>query len=172
MPLYIFTGRYLSSGSRKSHRYVRKILNELPEITIKKIDRILNDALNETINSSTKFVYARSGFILGHESRIPKADHSYVWRKLCYGVIGQETAKTILEEEAMLRGIGAYFQWVVSRRPELWLVKFTEIDRISLTTGRVVSIAEYWIDQGAFQRKYKINCSMEDLMTKFNQKSL
>ena len=131
---------------------------------------ILHAALDDTIlRHNGKFVYTRSGIELGNGSKIPHADLTYVWEKICLAVTGQPSVvKGTMQEEMLLKGVGAFFQWVVSQRNEFWIVKFSATGKISSISGKEVYLAEYWVDDGRFQKMLGINSTMADLKNKFS----
>lgn len=166
--LHNIDGKHIDQKSRFEHEYVQKVYKSAPLVTFSKIVRIINACLDDVIANSNKFVYTRSGIALGNGSRVPHADLTYVWEKLTKFIVGQPPKPGTIQEVALLKGMGAMFQWVVSARPEFWLVKFTPSGKISMLDGREVNIAEYWIGDPARYRKVMKMHTAQDLVNKFN----
>lgn len=168
MGLHSLDGKLISEKSRRAHEYVEVFHKRAPEVTAKKVRRIINECLDDVISNAGKFVYTRSGIALGHGSKVPHADLLYVWDKITSFIIGKPRPTNPLEEVAMLKGIGAMFQWVVAGRPEFWMVKFTDTGKISILDQKEVKIAEYWIADAKNFKRVMGHHTAQDLVNKFN----
>lgn len=149
MPLQEFySKRALSIKSREKHRCVLGLKRKMRDVSFDKTCRIIDEILEQLVQDRLgKLVYTRTGFLLGHQSILPHADHKYIWDKVPTILINKNNQQLWdpLESKLVLQTIGAMVMWRIALRPENWLVSFLESGKFDVVTGNEIKIAQYWV---------------------------
>ena len=144
-----YSGKRLTEKSRRNHECVVGLRNKINPRSFEKISRIIDDTLDEVVEGAhTRFVYTRTGFLLGHSAKAPHADVNYIWEKVPLTLIGKTTEQLWdpVESKLVLRTIGSMVMWrIAARADEEWLVSFIESGKIDVVTGNEIKIAQYWM---------------------------
>lgn len=159
MAMFIVPGDKLMKPSKCTGGFVAKTLS-LPMPTQNKLMRIYDDHItNLQPSKSSKLVYTTFGASFGDGSRVPKADYEWVWN------LGHSLWGDLFVQQ----GLGGYFFWRVSLRTDnTWLVAFQDRGTTDKFTGKLITIATYWIDNTYQPVGIQPQSSLTDLKNRFN----
>jgi hypothetical protein len=150
MPLFDLSRRHLSETSRDKHMFLASLRRNINNLrTMTKLERIVNFPINYAVKNSLrkKLVFTKAGFLIGHQSIAPHKDVNYFWEKISMATISKSSSVfwDKMEERQVLRTVGAFVIWVMSKRPEDWTVDFQDNGKYDFVTGKEIKVATYWI---------------------------
>jgi len=168
MPLLDITHgpKFVDSKKIEKMECVQVLYNpkKMHSATLERIIKTVDEAIESTVKDvGSRLIWTKAGALFGHKSSRPKKDVDHLWDKI---------VKAVGDGKECLWSVGALLMWRISQRNEKWVVLKQDTDGIDPDTGKVITVAEYWIvaDYGKYESKKPKTNTLEDLVDKFKPK--
>jgi hypothetical protein len=155
MPLYDVTWKpkLVDPRTIEECEIIAKLRKRLHPRTFERCVKTVSEGVASVKPSAiSKLVWTKSAALFGHGSVLPHSLVEHLWESV-ESVVGPDKPALIT--------VGTLLRWQIAQRVETWLVFRRDSDEIDLQTGDLITISEYWINEG-FQLNGRSGRSLSD----------
>lgn len=166
MPMYDITngkGKLVKPEQMEKTAHFKKIKKEVSANSWKMICRILKESVEDCVSkgvTKNKLVWTKMGAMFGYNSDRPKYDVERLWERV---------VEIVGDGKECKEAVGILLKWEISKRSETWLCYVQTTDEIDSTTGKLIKVSSYWINENFTPPKNeRTGFSLNDLAKKFS----
>lgn len=141
MPLYdvTFTNpRLVNPIDAENYDVIQAVKRKRQANTWSRMVQTVDEAIDWAEQTGAhRLIWTRSAALFGHGSLQPKARVDHLWDNVIAAVGGDVTC---------LKAVGGLLRWRISLRTDTWLVYRKDTDEKDPTTGKLITVSEYWIN--------------------------